>query len=215
MSKTLNLVGSVLLGSTLISSMVFVPSVKAQSATLDIVETARAAGNFSSLLTALDRAELTSALKGPGPFTVFAPTNDAFAKLPSETLNSLLNDASKKNDLADILKYHVVSGRVAASQVVTLNQATTLQGGTISIKVQNNEVILNNSVKVTQTDIQASNGIIHVIDAVLLPTAKNSDPLVRSGGFNIASLLLIGASFSLMTSMLVLSNLNQKQHKLK
>ncbi len=134
----------------------------------NIVETARAAGNFTTLLAAVEAAGLTATLEGQGPFTVFAPTDAAFAALPAGTVEGLLADLPR---LRSILTYHVVAGEVPASQVVQLNSARTLNGKSVSIVVRNGEVRLN-GVKVVQTDIRTSNGIIHVIDAVLLPPAN-------------------------------------------
>ena len=133
-----------------------------------IAEIVAGDANFSTLLTALKAAGLDTVLAGPGPFTVFAPTNDAFAKLPAGTLNDLLKPENKAK-LTDILKYHVVSGSVPAATVVTLPKATTLLGKDVTVKVTDGKVALNDTVNVTKTDIKASNGIIHVIDAVLLP----------------------------------------------
>jgi transforming growth factor-beta-induced protein len=121
---------------------------------------------FSTLGTALTAAELTTTLAGEGPFTVFAPTNDAFAALPAGALDALLAD---KEALTDVLTYHVVSGRVAAADVVNLTEATALNGDKIAIAVVDGKVVLNGSATVTITDIPAENGIIHVIDAVLMP----------------------------------------------
>jgi uncharacterized surface protein with fasciclin (FAS1) repeats len=131
----------------------------------NIVETAVEAGSFKTLVTAVQTARLVDALSETGPFTVFAPTDEAFAKLPAGTVESLLNDPAK---LADILKYHVVSGKVMASDVVGLSSATTLLGQNVNIEVQNGSVKINDAT-VTATDIETSNGVIHVIDAVLLP----------------------------------------------
>jgi uncharacterized surface protein with fasciclin (FAS1) repeats len=132
----------------------------------DIVEVATAAGSFKTLLQAATVAGLVDTLKGPGPFTVFAPTDEAFAALPAGTLDGLLKDPAK---LKDILLYHVVSGKVMADEVVKLTSATTVQGKAITVTVKDGTVYLNDTVKVVTTDIQASNGVIHVIDAVLLP----------------------------------------------
>ncbi len=136
-----------------------------QAPSMDIVETAVAAGSFNTLAAALKSAGLIDALKGKGPFTVFAPTDAAFAKLPKGTVEALLNDKEK---LTAILTYHVVSGEVPASAVVKMNSATTLNGKNVKIAVKDGSVMVNNAT-VTQTDIKASNGIIHVIDTVLLP----------------------------------------------
>ena len=132
----------------------------------DIVEVATAAGSFTPLLQAATAAGLVDTLKGAGPFTVFAPTDAAFAALPAGTLDALLKDPAK---LKDILLYHVVSGKVTADQVVKLTSASTVEGKAIKITVKNGTVFLNDTVKVVTTDIPASNGVIHVIDAVLLP----------------------------------------------
>ena len=136
-----------------------------QAPSMDIVETAVSAGSFNTLATALESAGLIDALKGKGPFTVFAPTDAAFAKLPKGTVEALLKDKEK---LTAILTYHVVSGEVPASAVVKMNSATTLNGKNVKIAVKDGSVMVNNAT-VTQPDIKASNGIIHVIDTVLLP----------------------------------------------
>ena len=138
----------------------------ASAATGDIVEVATAAGGFKTLLQAATAADLVGTLKGAGPYTVFAPTDAAFAALPAGTLESLLKDPAK---LKDILLYHVVAGKVTSDQVVKLTSATTAGGKTVKITVKDGAVYLNDKVKVVTTDIQASNGVIHVIDAVLLP----------------------------------------------
>ncbi|MEO8273643.1 MAG: fasciclin domain-containing protein [Chloroflexota bacterium] len=138
-------------------------------ALVDIVETASAAGSFGTLLQAATAAGLVDTLKGPGPFTVFAPTDAAFAALPEGTLEGLLADPEA---LKDILLYHVVSGAVESTAVVGLTSATAVNGDKITITVKDGSVYLNDTVKVVTTDIKASNGIIHVIDAVLLPPAS-------------------------------------------
>lgn len=122
--------------------------------------------NFSTLLAALKAADLVKTLSGPGPFTVFAPTNQAFAKIPKADLDKLLAD---KAALTKVLTYHVVAGRVPSSEVVKLKEAKTVQGQSVSIAVSDGSVILNGYSKVTMVDIPASNGVIHVIDTVLLP----------------------------------------------
>ena len=134
----------------------------------DIVDTAVADGRFTTLVAAVQAAELVDTLKGEGPFTVFAPTDDAFAALPEGTLDSLLLPENKQA-LTDILLYHVVSGKVMAADVVTLPSATTVLGKDVTITVKDGKVFLNDTVEVIITDIEASNGVIHVIDAVLLP----------------------------------------------
>ena len=139
---------------------------------MDIVDTAVAAGDFTTLAQALTAAGLVETLKGPGPFTVFAPTDEAFAKIPKATLDKVLAD---KAQLTKILTYHVVPGEVMAAQVAEMNdkKVKTVEGGTFTVKVSDGVVTLvdgsSNTVKVTKTDIVASNGVIHVIDAVLMP----------------------------------------------
>jgi len=134
----------------------------------DIVDTAVADGRFTTLAAALGAADLVETLKGEGPFTVFAPTDDAFAKLPEGTVESLLLPENLEQ-LQSILLYHVVSGKVLAADVVTLESADTVLGDAITIKVEDGKVYLNDSIEVIITDVEASNGVIHVIDAVLLP----------------------------------------------
>ena len=131
----------------------------------DIVDTAVAAGDFNTLVTAVKAAGLVETLKGEGPFTVFAPTDAAFAKVPTDTLNALLADRAA---LANVLTYHVVAGKVMAADVVKLSSAETVQGQAISIEVKDGKVYVNGAQVVT-TDIKASNGVVHVIDAVILP----------------------------------------------
>jgi uncharacterized surface protein with fasciclin (FAS1) repeats len=134
----------------------------------DIVDTAVADGSFKTLAAALTAAGLVDTLKGPGPFTVFAPTDEAFAKLPAGTLDDLLKPENKAK-LAAILTYHVVPGQVAAADVVKLKMAKTVNGQDVTIAATGADVMLNGTTKVTKTDIMASNGIIHVLDSVLLP----------------------------------------------
>ncbi len=133
----------------------------------DIVDTAVAAGKFKTLAAALQAAGLIEALKSEGPFTVFAPTDEAFAKLPEGTVASLLKPENKEKLIA-ILKYHVVAGKVKAADVVKLDHAKTLEGRSVTIAVKDGKVKVDNA-NVTATDIETSNGVIHVIDAVLLP----------------------------------------------
>jgi len=140
-------------------------SAEVAAPSMDIVETAVAAGQFNTLATALQAAGLVDALKGDGPFTVFAPTDAAFAKLPKGTLEALLKDKEK---LTAILTYHVVKGEVPASKVVELSSAPTLNGKSVKIMVHDGKVMVNNAT-VVKADVRASNGIIHVIDTVLLP----------------------------------------------
>ena len=132
----------------------------------DIVDTA-VAGKFNTLVAAVKAAGLVDTLKGPGPFTVFAPTDEAFAKLPAGTLETLLKPENKAK-LQSILTYHVVQGKVMAQDVVKLSSAKTVEGRSVSIQTANGGVMVNNA-HVTQADIEASNGVIHVIDTVLLP----------------------------------------------
>lgn len=139
-----------------------------QAATRDIVDTAVAAGSFKTLVQAVQAAGLVETLKGPGPFTVFAPSDEAFAKLPAATLQSLLANPTQ---LRSVLTYHVVAGKVTAADVVKLTSANTVLGENVTIAVSGGTVRLNGTSTVTQTDIQASNGVIHVIDTVLLPPA--------------------------------------------
>lgn len=133
-----------------------------------IVDIAVADGRFTTLVAALQAAELVETLSGEGPFTVFAPTDDAFAALPAGTVEDLLLPENKQA-LTDILLYHVVSGKVMAADVVGLTSATTVLGKDLTITVTDGKVFLNDTVEVIITDIEASNGVIHVIDAVLLP----------------------------------------------
>lgn len=131
----------------------------------DIVDTAVAAGSFTTLATALDAAGLVDTLKGTGPFTVFAPTDAAFAKLPAGTVDGLLKDKAK---LTSILTYHVVAGKVMAADVIKLDGAKTVNGQSVMIRVVDGKVQVDNAA-VTQADIETSNGVIHVIDTVLMP----------------------------------------------
>jgi uncharacterized surface protein with fasciclin (FAS1) repeats len=133
----------------------------------DIVDTAVAAGDFKTLAAALQAAGLVDTLKGAGPFTVFAPTDEAFAKLPAGTVEDLLKPENKEK-LVSILTYHVVAGDVMAKNVVKLSEAKTVNGKEVKIKVQGGNVMVD-AANVTKTDIKCSNGVIHVIDSVLLP----------------------------------------------
>jgi uncharacterized surface protein with fasciclin (FAS1) repeats len=130
----------------------------------DIIDTAVGAGNFKTLATALTAADLIKTLKGPGPFTVFAPTDAAFAKIPKEQLDALLKDKAK---LTAVLTYHVVPGRVMAKDVKA-GAVKTVQGQSLMVKVEGGKVMVDNAT-VTTTDIAASNGVIHVIDSVIMP----------------------------------------------
>jgi uncharacterized surface protein with fasciclin (FAS1) repeats len=132
-----------------------------------VVENAVNAEGFKTLVAAVKAAGLVETLSGKGPFTVFAPTDEAFAKLPEGTLESLLKPENK-DQLVAILKYHVVPGNVTAKDVVKLSEATTAQGGKVKIAVKDGNVMVDNA-KVVKADITSSNGVIHVIDAVILP----------------------------------------------
>ena len=135
----------------------------------DIVDTAVAAGQFTTLAAALQAADLVDTLKGDGPFTVFAPTDAAFAKLPEGTVESLLKPENR-DQLVAILTYHVVAGKVEAADVVKLDEAKTVNGQDVQITVADNGVQINNA-NVIKTDIEASNGVIHVIDTVIIPSS--------------------------------------------
>jgi len=151
-----------------------------------IVDIAVEDGRFTTLVAALQAADLVETLKGDGPFTVFAPTDDAFAKLPEGTLDELLKPENKQM-LSDILLYHVVAGKVMASDVVNLEESLTVFGKNVAVKVEGDKVLINDS-EVIITDIEASNGIIHVIDAVLLPPSEEKamdiiDTAIADGRF--------------------------------
>lgn len=137
--------------------------------TQNIVDTAVAAGQFKTLAAALGAAGLIDTVKGAGPFTVFAPTDAAFAKLPAGTVENLLKPENRAQ-LTDILTYHVVPGKVLAADVVKLKEAKTVNGKMLQVKVNGSNVMINDA-NVTATDIAASNGVIHVIDSVVLPQA--------------------------------------------
>ncbi|MBE2219051.1 MAG: fasciclin domain-containing protein [Ignavibacteria bacterium] len=153
----------ILVALTLIipSNKVFAGGDKPQN----IVEIAISNGSFTTLVEALKIAGLVDALLGDGPFTVFAPTDEAFAKVPAETLEALLND---KEALTKVLLYHVVSGNVTSGAVVNLKSAETLEGSSVKIKVEDGEVYIDGA-KVIAVDVMGTNGVIHVIDSVILP----------------------------------------------
>ena len=140
----------------------------AAPAKMDIVDTAVAAGTFHTLVAALQAAGLADTLKGNGPFTVFAPTDEAFSKLPPGTVETLLKPENREK-LKSILLYHVVAGDVTSAQVVKLTSAKTINGQDVKIKVVDGSVMVNDA-KVVKADIATSNGVIHVIDTVLLPS---------------------------------------------
>lgn len=162
------------------------------AATANIVETAAAAGTFKTLAAALEAAGLAETVATGGPFTVFAPTDDAFAKLPEGTVEGLLAD---KEALKNVLLYHVVDGKVSAKDVVTLTSAKTLQGEKVKVSV--GDTVTINNAKVIKTDIKASNGIIHVIDTVLIPppapTQSIVETAVAAGQFNTLAAALTAA----------------------
>ena len=141
------------------------PIISAAEAGKDIVDTAVAAGQFNTLAKALQAAGLLDTLRSAGPFTVFAPTDEAFAKLPAGTLDALLKDIPK---LREILTYHVVAGKVMAADVVKLESAKTVNGQSVTIMAKDGMVMVDNA-HITKTDIETSNGVIHVIDTVILP----------------------------------------------
>ena len=169
----------------------------ASAAEKDIVDTAVAAGSFKTLAAALEAADLIPALKGKGPFTVFAPTDEAFGKLPKETIADLLKPENKKT-LAGILTYHVVPGKVAASDVVKLKGAVTLNGQRVDIATS--EGVRVDSANVVKTDIVCSNGIIHVIDAVILPESKTI-PEVAAGAEQFGTLLAAAKAAGLVGAL--------------
>jgi transforming growth factor-beta-induced protein len=152
----------------------------------DIVETAVADGRFTSLVAAVQAAGLVDTLKSEGPFTVFAPTDDAFAKLPAGTFEALQSDVPA---LTDILLYHVVPDKVMAADVVNLTSADTVLGKPLSIKVENGQVFVNDA-QVIITDIETSNGVIHVIDSVLLPPADAPATLPVTGANSTSNVLM-------------------------
>ncbi len=163
LTKTLS-IGSVV---ALLATSSFGTAVNAQSPTKDIVDTAVAAGSFKTLAAALQAAGLVDTLKGKGPFTVFAPTDAAFAKLPAGTVADLLKPENKAK-LVAILTYHVVPGNVMAAQAAKLPSAKTVNGGSLTISAMGGKVMVDNAT-VTAVDIACTNGVIHVIDTVVLP----------------------------------------------
>jgi uncharacterized surface protein with fasciclin (FAS1) repeats len=144
-------------------------SVKSKGSKTDIVQTAVAAGSFKTLVAALKAADLVVTLEGAGPFTVFAPTDEAFAKLPKGTVENLLKPENKAK-LQALLMYHVVPGKVMAGEVVSLSSAKTANGQLLKITVQRGAVMVDNA-NVVKTDIDCSNGVIHVIDTVVMPNS--------------------------------------------
>jgi uncharacterized surface protein with fasciclin (FAS1) repeats len=151
-------------------TLIGAPGTRLAAQSSDIVDTAVAAGSFNTLARALTAAGLVNTLKGAGPFTVFAPTDEAFAKLPAGTLDSLLKPENK-DKLRRILTHHVVPGAVMAADVVKLKSAKAASGDTLTIAARERTVKIDNAT-VVKTDIRASNGVIHVVDAVMLPPEK-------------------------------------------
>jgi len=143
----------------------------ARAAEKDIVDTAVAAGDFKTLAAALSAAGLVDTLKGGGPFTVFAPTDAAFAKLPAGTVENLLKPENK-DQLTAVLTYHVVPGKVMAADVVKVSEAKTVNGASVKVAVNDGKVVLDDTATVVKADVTASNGVIHVIDTVLMPAGK-------------------------------------------
>jgi uncharacterized surface protein with fasciclin (FAS1) repeats len=150
---------------TLLCTAVLAFAISGQAAS-DIVETAKSTGTFKTLVAALDAADKTSMLKEDGPYTVFAPTDEAFKKLPKGTVESLLKPENKQK-LGALLAYHVMEGKVMAADVKTM-KAPTANGAELDVKVNNGKVMINDA-KVVKADVKASNGVIHVIDKVLMP----------------------------------------------
>jgi transforming growth factor-beta-induced protein len=186
---------SLMLATTLVA-LVTAPLLAEETASKDkdIVDTAVAVGSFNTLVAAVQAAGLVDALKGEGPFTVFAPTDDAFAKLPKGTVEALLQDKAK---LQSILKYHVVPGQVLAKDVVKLASAKTLSGVNLKIVSDKGGVSINNA-KVVKTDVLCTNGVIHVVDTVLLPpTGRDSkaivDTAISAGTFKTLAAALTAA----------------------
>ncbi len=157
------------LGAFVVASAFMAANIFA-AAEKDIVDTAVEAGSFKTLAAALKAADLIETLKGKGPFTVFAPTDEAFAKLPEGTVETLLKPENKAK-LAAILTYHVVAGKVEAKDAVKLKSAKTVNGASFKITASDAGVMVDKA-KVVKTDIQCSNGVIHVIDSVIMPAAK-------------------------------------------
>jgi len=162
MNRAVSVISALLLGVATAAS-----AAPPSAASKDIVDTAVAAGNFNTLVAAVQAAGLVDTLKGAGPFTVFAPTDAAFAKLPAGTLQELLKPENKEK-LVAILTYHVVPGDVTSKQVAKLTEAKTVEGNDVKFTVENGKVMVNNA-DVVKADIECSNGVIHVIDKVLLP----------------------------------------------
>ena len=164
-TKSLSLVLTGVIAAGLLTSMPVLADGNSERKT--IVEVAVDAGQFTTLAAALEAADLIDTLQGDGPFTVFAPTDDAFAALPAGTVESLLKPENR-DQLVAVLTYHVVPGKVTAADVVTLDEAKTVNGASIDISTENGSVYINDAT-VVAADVDASNGVIHVIDTVILP----------------------------------------------
>ncbi len=168
-SALTSFVAALAIGASALAGAAHHGEMRAKDKEMDIVDTAVAAGSFNTLVTAVKAAGLVDTLKGDGPFTVFAPTDEAFAKIPADKLQALLQD---KEALAKVLTYHVVPGKVMANDVVNIDSAKTVQGQSINISTMDGVRVDN--AKVLKTDIETSNGVIHVIDTVILPKEKTS-----------------------------------------
>jgi uncharacterized surface protein with fasciclin (FAS1) repeats len=167
MMKVIQTVRSLLGASLLVGVVAMATAQTANAQGKDIVDTAVAAGSFQTLVRAVQAAELVDTLKGTGPFTLFAPTDAAFAKLPSGTVEELLKPENKSK-LQAVLTYHVVPGTVMAADVIKVTTAKTVNGQSLAVNAKNGAVMVDNA-KVIKTDIVTSNGVIHVIDTVVLP----------------------------------------------
>ncbi|MFC1681519.1 fasciclin domain-containing protein [Pseudomonadota bacterium] len=160
--KRLKALGS----AAIVSTMIFAgANIHAMQPKSDIVDTAIAAGDFNTLVTAVQAAGLVDTLKGEGPFTVFAPTDEAFAKIPADQLKALLADKEK---LVAVLTYHVVPGKVMSEEVVKMDMAKTVQGQSVGFKIKD-EMVFVDGAQISAVDIETSNGVIHIIDTVILP----------------------------------------------
>ncbi len=166
-TKSLAIVLTGVITAGLFSSLPAVADGHGKAETQDIVEVAVGAGQFTTLAAALEAADLIDTLKGEGPFTVFAPTDDAFAALPAGTVESLLKPENR-DQLIAVLTYHVVPGKVVAADVVKLDEAKTVNGASVRISTMDGSVYVNDA-EVVAADVDASNGVIHVIDSVILP----------------------------------------------
>jgi uncharacterized surface protein with fasciclin (FAS1) repeats len=177
----------------IISSLLFFASFLKGAPKKDIVDTAIEAGNFKTLVTAVQKAGLVETLKGDGPFTVFAPTDEAFKRFWPETLKNLLKPENKEN-LQLLLTYHVVSGKVKAKKAMKLESAVPLSGGYLKLSVKDNVLHVNHA-KVVKADIKTSNGIIHVIDAVLVPNVskKSATNGFRDSGQTVGKVIQRGS----------------------